>query len=87
MTPDDGAARVPDRSPMTEERATRGLVREVFITETRCLGVCPERGTTVVVYPESVWYAGVTPPDVAEIVERHLVGGRPVERLRDRRFG
>jgi len=36
----------------------------------------------VVVYPEGVWYGGVTPADVPEIVERHLVGGQPVERLR-----
>ena len=36
----------------------------------------------VVVYPDGVWYGHVTAPDVAEIVERHLVGGEPVERLR-----
>jgi (2Fe-2S) ferredoxin len=34
------------------------------------------------VYPEGVWYANVKPEDVPEIVERHLVGGQPVERLR-----
>ena len=39
-------------------------------------------GPTVVVYPEAVWYDGVTPDDVEEIVESHIVGGRPVERLR-----
>jgi (2Fe-2S) ferredoxin len=36
----------------------------------------------VVVYPDAVWYGGVKPGDAAEIVEQHLVGGRPVERLR-----
>jgi (2Fe-2S) ferredoxin len=36
----------------------------------------------VVVYPESVWYVGLTAADVPEIVERHLVGGSPVARLR-----
>jgi len=35
----------------------------------------------VVVYPEGTWYVGVQPGDVAEIVEQHLVGGRPVTRL------
>jgi (2Fe-2S) ferredoxin len=35
-----------------------------------------------VVYPEAVWYGGVTAADAAEIVEQHLVNGRPVERLR-----
>ena len=46
-----------------------------------CLDQC-EHGPTVVVYPDAVWYGGVTEADVAEIVERHLVGGEPVERLR-----
>jgi (2Fe-2S) ferredoxin len=36
----------------------------------------------VVVYPEAVWYGDVQPEDAVAIVEEHLVGGRPVERLR-----
>ena len=48
-----------------------------------CLDVC-ERGVAVVVYPEGVWYGGVTVNDVDEIITEHLVGGRPVERLRIR---
>ena len=36
----------------------------------------------MVVYPEAVWYGNVRPEDAAEIVDRHLVGGQPVERLR-----
>ena len=35
----------------------------------------------MVVYPEQVWYGGVTVDDVTEIVEKHLVGGEPVTRL------
>lgn len=46
-----------------------------------CLDAC-ERGAAMVVYPEGVWYGGVTQADVKEIVTEHLVGGRPVERLR-----
>ena len=53
----------------------------VAVTSTGCLGPCFE-GPTIVVYPEAVWYVGVTPADVPEIVEQHMSGGRPVERLR-----
>jgi (2Fe-2S) ferredoxin len=52
----------------------------VAVTPTGCLGPCFE-GPTVVVYPEGIWYVGVTKDDVAEIVESHMIGGRPVERL------
>ena len=46
-----------------------------------CLDQC-RHGVTCVVYPEQVWYGGVTVADVNEIIESHLVGGQPVERLR-----
>jgi len=46
-----------------------------------CLDQCAY-GPTVVVYPEQVWYGGVSVGDVGEIIEQHLLGGVPVERLR-----
>jgi (2Fe-2S) ferredoxin len=53
---------------------------KVAVTASGCLGPCFE-GPTIVVYPEGVWYVGVRPEDVAEIVEAHMAGGKPVERL------
>lgn len=53
----------------------------VAITSSGCLGRCFE-GPTVVVYPDAVWYGGITAEDVPEIVERHLRRGEAVERLR-----
>ncbi len=50
-----------------------------------CLDAC-ERGVTVVVYPEGVWYGGVTKDDLPELVREHLAQGRPVERLRMKPF-
>jgi (2Fe-2S) ferredoxin len=61
--------------------ARRGLKGRVRANASGCLDQC-EHGPTVVVYPEAVWYGGVGPDDVEEIVESHLVGGVPVERLR-----
>jgi (2Fe-2S) ferredoxin len=55
------------------------LWRDVAVTRTGCLGVCD--GPTVVVYPEGVWYAKVSPADAAEIAREHLIAGRIVARL------
>jgi len=59
----------------------KGLKGRMRANAAGCLDQCA-RGVTVVVYPEQVWYGGVAVTDVAEIVEQHLVGGVPVERLR-----
>ncbi len=58
-----------------------GLAGRVRINKSGCLDQC-EHGPMVVVYPEAVWYGNVQPQDAADIVSEHLVGGRPVERLR-----
>ena len=35
----------------------------------------------MVIYPEAVWYGAVTLADVDEIIESHIIGGKPVQRL------
>ena len=58
-----------------------GLGSRVRVNKSGCLDQC-EHGPTVVVYPEAVWYGHVQLSDAAAIVQEHLIGGKPVERLR-----
>ena len=59
----------------------RGLGDEIRAQKSGCLDNC-EQGCSVVVYPEGVWYGHVALSDVNELVDQHLIGGEPVERLR-----
>jgi (2Fe-2S) ferredoxin len=69
------------REALKAEIARRGLKQEIRANAAGCLDACAD-GPSMVVYPEGVWYGRVAVEDVPEIVERHLVHGVPVERLR-----
>lgn len=65
------------------ELGLRGAVRA---QQAGCLDAC-ERGISVVVYGDEgekggTWYQHVTVADVEPILQEHVIGGRPVERLR-----
>ena len=45
-----------------------------------CLDIC-DFGQTVAIYPDGVFYVGVQPSDVDEIIQEHIIHNRPVERL------
>jgi len=53
---------------------------QVRVNQAGCLDRC-EEGPVCVVYPEGTWYTYVDETDVDEIIESHLVNGKPVKRL------
>ena len=64
-----------------QELSKTGLKGEVRAQKAGCLDTC-EFGPTVVIYPDGVWYGRVQASDVAEIVQSHLIQGKPLERLK-----
>jgi (2Fe-2S) ferredoxin len=66
---------------LQEAREEFYLGETLKINTTNCLGPC-RAGAILAVYPEGVWYGGVTAADVSELVISHFLEGKPVERLR-----
>lgn len=60
---------------LQDELVAQGLIEEVQVLETSRIGGCSD-GPEMVVYPEGVHYTGLTPDDMAFIVEEHLLKGR-----------
>ena len=65
---------------MNAEIAAKGLQDEIKVVGTGCFGLCA-LGPIMIIYPEGTFYSCVKVEDVPEIVEEHLLKGRPVERL------
>jgi (2Fe-2S) ferredoxin len=63
-----------------EQLKERSLPVKVRAQKAGCLDIC-DFGQTVVVYPEGVFYVGVSVSDVAEIIDEHILNDRPVQRL------
>ena len=65
---------------MNNEIVAAGLENEVKVVLTGCFGLCA-LGPIMIVYPEGTFYSNVKPEDAKEIVQEHLLKGRPVDRL------
>jgi len=65
---------------LAEQLKEKGLEEEIKIVRTGCFGLCA-LGPVMIIYPEGTFYSCVTPEDVPEIVDEHLIKGRIVQRL------
>lgn len=61
---------------LKRELAARGVA--ALRTKAACLRLCAG-GPWMVVYPEGIWYGGVTAERCERIVREHIDGGVPVE--------
>ena len=78
---DHGASEVRDYAKKQVKALGLSGEGKVRVNMAGCLDRC-ELGPVMVVYPEAVWYTYVDRSDIDEIIDEHLVNGRPVERRR-----
>ncbi len=67
-------------SALEAELKKHSLENEIKIIKTGCFGLCAV-GPIMIVYPEGCFYSSVTADHIPEIVEEHLIKGRPVKSL------
>ena len=46
---------------------SNGLVNDIWVTKTGCLGFCNDTGCTIAVYPEKVWFLEAKDGDLEDI--------------------
>jgi (2Fe-2S) ferredoxin len=86
---DDGSACCANHHAAEMQQHAKSRIKEldlngegkIRINKSGCLDRCQE-GPCVVVYPDGVWYTYVDVHDIDEIIDRHLIKGEVVERLR-----
>ena len=64
------------RSKLKEAVSEKGWKGKVRVSPSGCMGLCA-KGSNVMIYPQKIWFAGVFPDDVEEIVStvQGIVGG------------
>jgi (2Fe-2S) ferredoxin len=54
------------RSAMKEEIKERGWKGRVRVSKSGCMGLCQD-GPNVIVYPQKIWFSGVSPDDLSQV--------------------
>jgi (2Fe-2S) ferredoxin len=88
-TREDGRRSCGDHGATTAQQHAKKRIKQmdmngqgkVRINQSGCLDRC-EEGPCLVVYPDAVWYTYVDTEDIDEIIDSHLIGGKPVDRLK-----
>ena len=76
-----GSARMRDHAKARIKELGLAGPGQIRINQAGCLDRC-EEGPVCVVYPEGTWYTYIDESDIDEIIDSHLVNGKPVERLK-----
>jgi (2Fe-2S) ferredoxin len=78
----DEFARILEEKNLRQGKASKGRnpMGRIVLTECGSVGFC-SIGTAVLVYPDGIWYGQVRPEDAREIIEKHLIHGKVVQRL------
>jgi NADH:ubiquinone oxidoreductase subunit F (NADH-binding)/(2Fe-2S) ferredoxin/Pyruvate/2-oxoacid:ferredoxin oxidoreductase delta subunit len=68
------------KEALERELGKHGLSDEVAVVMTGCNGFCAQ-GPVMVVQPDEIFYQLLNEKDIPQLVEEHMLKGRPVERL------
>ena len=72
----------PVLNTLADEVQKRGLTNKISVTQTGCIGLCQYEPIVEVMEPgkDKITYVKMNADKALEVVERHLVGGHPVEK-------
>ena len=68
------------RSQLAEKVEERGLAVKFLVKGTGCMGPC-SKGPVVLMKKSGIFYENVQLADIDSIIDQHLLGGTPVEKL------